>query len=173
MAGVPAVASEPLTLARLNGLSMLGFVNALFPLYDRGSWVLPLVYAQRPFLSLDHLHRALTEIVASADPAAKQAILAEQPDFLTRTGAAPGPEREAAEGLDEAARRSLRKTQADYQKKFGFPLVVSFAAARAAGEDVAAASAARLANPLDRELADATDELARIARYKLGELVAG
>lgn len=162
----------PVPLSQLNGQSMLGFIAALFPVYDRAPWVLPLVYAQRPFLSVDHLHRALTEIIASADPASKQGILAQQTDFLARPETAPAAERLAVGDLDEASRRALRKTQADYQKKFGFPLVVSFAAAKANGEDVAAATAARLEQPLDQELIGAIDELARIARSRLDELVA-
>lgn len=162
---------SPLSLSEVNRLSLLGFVTTLFPLYDRAPWVLPLAYAQRPFLSVDHLHRVLSEIVASADPATKQEILALQPDFLARPETAPVAERHAAGELDEAARRALRKTQADYQKKFGFPLVVSFAAAKAAGEDVAAAAEARLAYTIDQELIGAGDELARIARNRLDELV--
>jgi len=155
------VADTLISLAELNNLGLLKFTDALLPLYGNAGWVPPLAFAQRPFLNLDHLHRALADIVVSADAATKEQMIHAQPDSLSGAG--------TTRVFTDEERNRLRKLQADYLAKFGFPLVIS-----AAGETPEAlldGVTARLANSREQEVTNSLDEAAKIARFHLRGLV--
>ena len=155
------MADTPISLAQLNELGLLKFTATLLPLYGNAGWVPPLAYAQRPFLNLDHLHRTMADIVVSADPSTKEQMIHAQPDSLNGAG--------TTRPFTEEERNRLRKIQADYLAKFGFPLVIS--AGGETPETLFDAVTARLANTREQEVTNSLDEAAKIARFHLRSLV--
>jgi 2-oxo-4-hydroxy-4-carboxy-5-ureidoimidazoline decarboxylase len=151
-------------LADLNGRSLLTFTEALLPLYGNAGWVAALAYAQRPFADVNHLHRAMADIVASADPSTKEQIIALQADPFAPGGIVPP--------LDADEKAALQKLQVEYLKKFGFPLVVATSGlAPAERAQLVASVEGRLANSREQEVTNSLDEVAKIARTRLGELI--
>lgn len=73
----------PPKLADLNAMPLLEYVGALLSVYGNAAWIPALSFAQSPFTSLDHLHRVMTEIAATADPVTQEQLLRVQPDFLS------------------------------------------------------------------------------------------
>jgi 2-oxo-4-hydroxy-4-carboxy--5-ureidoimidazoline (OHCU) decarboxylase len=59
----------------------------------------------------------------------------------------------------------------EYRRRFGFPFL--FAVKGSTKEDVLAALAARLRRSRDEELAEALDQVYRIARFRLEDVIRG
>jgi 2-oxo-4-hydroxy-4-carboxy-5-ureidoimidazoline decarboxylase len=166
----------PPKLADLNAMPLLEFVGSLLSVYGNAAWIPALSFAQSPFTSLDHLHRTMTEIAATADPVTQEQLLRVQPDFLAdRESFFVTPtERAAAAALeltrDEA--KLLLKHQTDYVKKFEFPLIVCLVGPDAKPRGSLMASvASRLGNTREDERQVALGELSRIARVRLFEQI--
>ncbi|SDT97925.1 2-oxo-4-hydroxy-4-carboxy-5-ureidoimidazoline decarboxylase [Verrucomicrobium sp. GAS474] len=166
----------PPKLADLNAMPLLEYVGALLSVYGNAAWIPALSFAQSPFTSLDHLHRVMTEIAATADPVTQEQLLRVQPDFLSeRESAFVTPTERAAAAALELTRdevKTLHKQQAEYQKKFDFPLIVCLVGPDAKPRSGLMASiASRLGNTREDERQVALGELSRISRVRLFEQI--
>jgi len=166
----------PPKLADLNAMPLLDFVGTLLAVYGNAAWIPALSFAQSPFASLDHLHRVMTEIAATADPVAQEQLLRVQPDFLVDKGGSflTETERAAAAALDLSRDevRALHKHQIDYHKKFDFPLIACLVGPDARPRaSLLASIVSRLGNTRDDERQVALGELSRIARVRLFEAI--
>ena len=162
-----------MTVAELNAYDRAAFVEALGWVFEKSPWVAERAWDRRPFDSLDALHAAMTRIVQQAAEAEQVALLRAHPDLGTRariSDASTGEQRGA--GLDrltpdEFAR--LLRLNADYRGRFGFPFL--FAVKGSTKHDVLAALNARVARPRDEEFAEALQQVYKIARLRLEDVI--
>jgi 2-oxo-4-hydroxy-4-carboxy-5-ureidoimidazoline decarboxylase len=162
-----------MTIDELNACDNTAFVSALGWIFEESPWVAERAWDRRPFDSFDALHAAMTQVVAEATEAEQLALLRAHPDLGTRariSEASTGEQRGA--GLDrltagEFAR--LRRLNDEYLGRFGFPFL--FAVKGSTKHDVLAALEARVTRSRDEEFAEALQQVYKIARFRLEDLL--
>ena len=163
------------TLQALNGLDRDRFAARLGGIYEHSPWVAERAWTRRPFASLDALHRAMEEAVATASREEQLALLRAHPELLGKLEAAQLTDASRAEqasaGLDRctaAQRDRMRALNAAYRERFGFPFIVAVRGLDWAG--IIERIDARLPNDGPTELANALAQVGRIARLRLESL---
>ena len=163
------------TIAQLNGLSREEFVAAVGWVFEHSPWVAEGAWARRPFRDLEALHEAMVAVVTAADRERQTALLRAHPDLGARarmSDASVGEQ--AGAGLDRLTREDfarLQRLNAAYREKFGFPFLLAVKGSTA--RQVLAALEARLPRAADEEFAEALQQVYRIARFRLEDLIHG
>jgi 2-oxo-4-hydroxy-4-carboxy-5-ureidoimidazoline decarboxylase len=169
----------PTTLASLNAFDRAAFVSALGHLFEHSPWVADETYAKRPFRDAGELLAALCATMRAAPQARQLELLRAHPDLagrLAQAGAltASSAREQSAAGLDRlsaAEADEIRRLNEAYRMRFGFPFIIC---ARLNAKDAILASMrARVSNGADAELTAALGEVAKIARLRLDEVLAG
>jgi 2-oxo-4-hydroxy-4-carboxy-5-ureidoimidazoline decarboxylase len=166
-----------MTIDELNRCPSKEFIDQLGAIYEHSSWVAAGAEVHRPFGGIDHLHRAMAQVVDTASEATKRELVCAHPDLagrLARAGAlAPASAREQSGlGLDRLSEEeyaifdSLNRA---YQERFGFPFVI--AVKRHTRASIQDAFRARLGNSEADELRTAIAEIHLIARFRLEALL--
>ncbi|MEO1090614.1 MAG: 2-oxo-4-hydroxy-4-carboxy-5-ureidoimidazoline decarboxylase [Pseudomonadota bacterium] len=167
----------PLTLAEVNALDPASFVAMFGGIVEHSPWVAERVVVARPFADREALVGAFHEALRAADEPTRRQVVEAHPDLggkLAQRGAltaASAAEQHGA-GLDlltEAERVMFTELNEAYRTKFGFPFV--FAVKGSTKDDVLRAFEDRLPNAVGVELANAVEEIALIARFRLHDLV--
>lgn len=162
-----------MTLADVNGYERAGFVENVGWVFEHSPWVAERAWAKRPFRSLDELHAAMTAEVSAASPEEQLALLRAHPDLGTRARMSTASTSEqAGAGLDSLTAEEferLGRLNAAYRDAFGFPFL--YAVKGSTKRDILRALEARLPSSREQELAEALRQVARIARFRLEELI--
>jgi 2-oxo-4-hydroxy-4-carboxy-5-ureidoimidazoline decarboxylase len=167
----------PHSLAALNSCDRDAFVAALGHLFEHSPWVASETWARRPFLDEGGLHAALCETMRGAPPERRLALVRAHPDLAGRLAKAAAltdssAREQSAAGLDRLAPREaaeIGRLNGAYTARFGFPFVIC---ARLNAKDaILAAMRSRVGNTPEAELSTALDEIAKIARLRLGEAI--
>ena len=162
-----------MTLTALNALERTGFVEALGWIYEDSPWVAERVFDQRPFADRGQLQAAMAGAVTVAARAEQLALLRAHPDLGARarmSDASVGEQ--AGAGLDRLRREDfepLQRLTNAYRLKFGFPFL--FAVKGSGVAQVLQALERRLERTAEEEFAEALEQVARIARFRLDELL--
>ena len=160
-------------IEQIDSLTREEFAGALGFVFEDSLWVASRAWEHRPFGSLDALHAAMCREVERATPAEQLALLRAHPDLGARAKMSQASEKEqAGAGLDrltpeEFAR--LGRLNAAYREKFGFPFL--FAAKGGTKHDLLEALERRLEARLEDEFRTALEQVYRIARFRLEEVV--
>jgi 2-oxo-4-hydroxy-4-carboxy-5-ureidoimidazoline decarboxylase len=158
----------------LNALCADAFTAVLGGIFEHSSWVARAAWTARPFASVAALHATMVSVVANAGTERQLDLLRAHPE-LAQTG--PLTEASSAEqggmGLDrleadEAA--AFDRLNAAYGARFGFPFIIAVRGQRDRAA-ILAALTARLQNTPDQECATALAEVAKIARFRLDDLI--
>jgi 2-oxo-4-hydroxy-4-carboxy-5-ureidoimidazoline decarboxylase len=180
----PARAAEPgqatslPTLSQLNTASAADFMARLATVWEHAPWVAQACVAQRPFDSVDALHRAMLGHVRSLPEPELLALLAGHPDLA---GAAARSGHMAPDSVAEQSALSLDQLDADdaarwdhlntaYRARFGFPFILCVK--RHSRISALRCFEARLQNDRSSELQAALDEITRITRLRLADRIA-
>ncbi len=167
------------TLEQLNSGDAAGFVAALGHLFEHSPWVAADTWADRPFRDADHLHAALVARMQTAPRARRLALIRAHPDLAGRLArqrrlTADSEREQASAGLDRLTDAELAdfvRLNATYTERFGFPFVIC---ARLNAKDaILGAMQRRITNDAEVEFASALTEIARIARLRLHDTLAG
>jgi N-carbamoyl-L-amino-acid hydrolase len=166
-----------ISLQELNSLPPPQFVAALSGIFERSPWVPERVTHGRPFNSGLALHAAMCATVDHASIDEQLALIRAHPELAGRAAIrgelTPESTREqqgaglAACTPEEFAR--LQQLNGVYTQKFGFPFVLAVKGHNRAS--VIAALEQRIENTVEHERAVALREIARIAGFRLAELV--
>lgn len=163
----------PLSLEQLNGLERAAFVERLNFVFEGPPWIVERCWARRPFASVGQLHQALCEVMRGAGEDEQVALIKAHPDLVGRAALAGTltPEstgEQAAAGLDALSPAEIAAF-ADYNRRyhdrFDFPFVICARENKKAS--ILAGFERRLANDRAQEIANALDEVAKIARLRL------
>jgi OHCU decarboxylase len=168
-----------MTLDALNTADEAAFVNALGFIFEHSPWVAARTWPRRPFADREALHAAMCEAVTTATPDEQLALIRAHPDLVGRaarrgTLSAASAGEQAAAGLDRLDPEEtamFAQLNAAYWDRFGFPFVICVRANKKAA--IIAGLRARIANERDAELQAALGEIAKIARLRLADTIAG
>jgi 2-oxo-4-hydroxy-4-carboxy-5-ureidoimidazoline decarboxylase len=169
-----------LTLAEINRLEPAAFVALLGAVFEYSPWVAERAWRERPFRSVDELHRAMTRSVAAASREEQLALARAHPELAGREAGAGGltaasSGEQGRLGFTRLSKEELAKMGSlnrAYRGKFGFPCIVALRL-HAARESVMAEMERRLANDAETELRNALDQIQHIARGRLEKIVDG
>jgi 2-oxo-4-hydroxy-4-carboxy-5-ureidoimidazoline decarboxylase len=154
------------------------FVAHFGGVFEDSPWIAREAWERRPFGSVEALHAAMVWVVEHSPRAARLDLIRAHPDLAGRAAIAgaltPESAREqAAAGLDRltpAQHERLTGLTAAYRERFGFPFVVC--AREHTPDSIIATAARRLEAAPEEEERTAVDEIAKIARLRLADLVA-
>jgi OHCU decarboxylase len=174
-----AMKSRRWTLAKLNAMDREEFTRVVGPVFERSPWIATEAWSYRPFGDFDRLHRVLCDVVWLAAESRQIELIRAHPELADRAALAgaltpASAEEQASAGLgrlsgEEAAQ--LQELNRKYRQSFGFPFVICARLNRK--EAILASCTARLGNTRQEELKTALEEIAKIARLRLEDLVAG
>jgi len=162
-----------MTLREVNESDRLRFVEKVGWVFEHSPWVAERAWIEKPFASLDDLHRAMAAAVTAATPEEQLSLLRAHPDLGARASLSTASATEqAGAGLDHLTPEEfehLRRLNSAYRDKFGFPFL--YAVKGSTKHDILKALEARLPASREREMAEALSQVARIARFRLEELI--
>jgi 2-oxo-4-hydroxy-4-carboxy-5-ureidoimidazoline decarboxylase len=160
-------------MSTLNALEPAEFVRVASPVFEHSPWIAEAVAAGRPFGSVESLWEAMCGAVRQAIAVRQLALICSHPDLVGRAVlTAESRGEQAAAGLanltpPEAA--LFARYNAEYRTRFGFPFVIC---ARLNKKDaILAAFPERLTHTTAQERAAALDEIYKIARLRLDDLI--
>lgn len=162
-----------ITIDELNSLSRERFIAALGWVFEHSPWVAERAWQRRPFPDLDRVHTAMTGEVERATRAEQLALLRAHPDLGARariSNASAGEQ--AGAGLDRLTPEEFQRLQgrnAAYRKKFGFPFL--YAVKGSSKYDILQALEQRLQASPEEEFRQALNQVYRIARFRLEEVI--
>lgn len=169
--------SSTFSLEHLNTCEADVFCSAMAEIWEHAPWVAAQVVPQRPFASIDALHAAMLQVVASRSEDERVAFYAGHPELggeAARGGTmtAASEAEQGSLGLGhlqgEAAAHWDALNQA-YRQRFGFPFILCIRRHTLASALLVFGQ--RLANDRATELHNALDEIAAITRMRLERCV--
>ena len=166
-----------ITLQELNVLGESEFVTLVGPVFEGSPWIAERAWSARPFDDVDDLHRSLCQRLYGANEEEKLALIRAHPDLAGRAArkGALTPESSAEQagvGLDRLTQTefaSFSRMNEEYRTRFEFPFVICVG--EHTKESILAQFAARLENDGQREVETALEEICKIARLRLRDLI--
>ncbi len=170
-------AGKKLSPRALGDLGRAKFVASLGEIFEHSPWVAEAAWEQAPFSGGDALHEAMVDAVRRAGPDRQLALIRAHPDLAGKAAVAGGltedsRREQAGAGLDRCSPEEFARFQTlndRYKEKFGFPFIIAIKNMSRA--DILDLYAERLENDEKTEHDRALDEIARIARFRLGDLL--
>src|SRR6476646_4414620 len=169
----------PWTMAEINALDRGAFVARFGFLFEASPWIVEETWPSRPFADRHALHAALVRTMRAAPRERQLALIRAHPDLVGRAALAGTLTREStgeqeAAGLDPGALTpaeiaAFAAANEHYKERFDFPFVIC--AGENKKESILAGFATRLAHNREEEIATALDEIAKIAWYRLADVV--
>ena len=166
-----------MTLDELNALERARFVTTLAAIFEHSPWVADAVADQRPFASVDALHAAMCAAVTRAGGPMQLELIRAHPQLAGRAAiagelTADSRKEQSGAGLDRCTPEEyarLTELNAAYDRKFGFPFILAVRGHTRAS--IIDNMAQRLPREREAELAEALAQIARIARFRLNDLL--
>ncbi|HEX2525643.1 MAG TPA: 2-oxo-4-hydroxy-4-carboxy-5-ureidoimidazoline decarboxylase [Geminicoccus sp.] len=167
------------TMADVDRMDRTSFVGRFGGIFEHSPWVAERAWDHRPFSTLQNLHAAMVQVVGDAAAGEQDDLIRAHPDLAGRAAragdlTADSAREQASAGLDRLSEEEFERFHAlndAYRTKFGFPFII---AVRGAGKDaILQGFEQRLANDLDVERRTALEQIARIAWFRLSDLVPG
>lgn len=165
------------TLEQLNAMSTDAFVAALSGIFEHSPWVAEAAALERPFRGVDALHRTMKDAVESAGDARQLALINAHPELAGKAAVrgeltAESTREQSGAGLDRCTQEEFDKLQRlnrAYREKFGFPFI--FAVRGYDRHGIIANFEARVDHSRDEELRASLEQIYRIARFRLDDLI--
>jgi OHCU decarboxylase len=168
-----------IALAALNAMPTEDAVALLGGVFEQSPWIVAQTWTEAPFASVEDLHRALVATVQAAPVERQLALIRAHPDLVGRaaregtlTRESTAEQRAAGLGPDDLSDDDMvafANLNAAYQEKFTFPFVICARENRKAS--ILAGFVTRLPNDAATERETAMKEIARIAWFRLHDLV--
>ncbi len=161
------------TMAQLNALSAGDFVRVTGAVFESSPWIAQEAARLRPFPRRAELLAAMCDVVRSASDEKKLALIRAHPDLAGRLAlTAESFAEQSSAGLNSLTPGETalfhRQNEA-YRRKFGFPFVICARLNNKAA--ILEGFARRLQNSQDDEIRAALEEIFKIARLRLGDLI--
>ena len=166
------------TIAAVNALDRDAFVARFGAVFEHSPWVAERVWSERPFTGLDDLHARMVAVMERASRDEQLALIRAHPELLGRLAqarlSAESLREQGGAGLTEASEREtaeLTRLNAAYRERFGFPFILAVRGVKI--PQIVASLTQRLPNTPEQEFATCLAQIGRIARFRLGDMVAG
>jgi len=166
-----------MSLEEVNRLGPEEFVSRFGRVFEGSPWVAERAWEARPFGGLSGLHGAMVEAVSGAPEEQQMSLILAHPDLAGKAAIAgeltPESTREqASAGLDSLTPgeyEAFTSLNAGYREKFGFPMIVCVR--EHTKESILQQAEARMEHSRAEEVEVALEEIAKIARLRLDDLV--
>ncbi|MDR3016638.1 MAG: 2-oxo-4-hydroxy-4-carboxy-5-ureidoimidazoline decarboxylase [Delftia acidovorans] len=169
-----------LTLEQLNAADLATAASLLDGLYEHSPWIAEAALAQRPFRSLAQIKYAMAQVLDKAPVQAKLDLIRAHPELAgkameTNTLTAESTNEQNKAGLTRCTPEELehiRRLNAEYGKRFGFPFILAVRGPRGTGlakAEIIETFERRLHNHPDFELGEALRNIHRIAEIRLND----
>ncbi len=128
-----AVATGALALDDVAAMDRSAFVATLGDVFEHAAWVAEAAWPERPFTDVDALHEAMMRAVSTSGDEQIVAFLCRHPELAgkeavagTMTGHSTVEQRGAGlDALTREERDELRRLNASYLDRHGFPFILS------------------------------------------------
>ncbi|MGB9204174.1 MAG: 2-oxo-4-hydroxy-4-carboxy-5-ureidoimidazoline decarboxylase [Terriglobales bacterium] len=168
-----------ITAEGLSRLDQSSFISVLGDIFEHSPWVAEGAWPFRPFADADALHKRMVEVVRNASRRAQHDLICAHPDLAGKAAIAgeitdASKREQAGSGLGSLTKDEFVRFQelnTAYKAKFGFPFIM--AVRGNIKTDIMAGFAERLKNSPDQEFERALGEIAKIAGFRLHELIPG
>ncbi|WP_250533855.1 2-oxo-4-hydroxy-4-carboxy-5-ureidoimidazoline decarboxylase [Caballeronia sp. AZ10_KS36] len=165
------------TLDQLNTMPVDAFVTVLAGIFEHSPWVAEIAAEKRPFSSIDELHATMSQAVETAGEEKQLALINAHPELAGKAAVrgeltAESTREQSGAGLDLCTQEEFDKLQslnAAYREKFGFPFILAVRGYDRHG--IIANFEARVNHDRDEELRTSLDQIYRIARFRLDDLI--
>ena len=166
-----------ISIRQIDALDRGAFIARLGGIYEHSPWVAERAWMARPFRSRDALHAAMEAVVAAASNAEQLALIRAHPQLAGRLAMGAqltdaSRSEQAGAGLDRCTPEEFARLQAlnaAYVKKFDFPFIV--AVRGLTRTHIIAQLEQRLAHSVEQEFGACLREIARIAGFRLHDLI--
>lgn len=168
---------KKLSIEEVNRMDAEEFISRFGSLFEHSPWVAKGAWLERPFDDLDGLHGAFVDTVHRATMEGRIALIRAHPDLAGRAALAgeltgESASEQASASLDRLSPEEyaeFHRLNAAYREKFSLPYVVCVR--DHTKETIFAGARRRLANTRREEIEAALEEIARISRLRLEDLV--
>ncbi|MGF6632943.1 2-oxo-4-hydroxy-4-carboxy-5-ureidoimidazoline decarboxylase [Paraburkholderia sp. MM6662-R1] len=165
------------TLDQLNRISTDAFVAALSGVFEHSPWIAEVAARERPFASIDELHRRMSQIVETSGEDKQLALISAHPELAGKAAVrgeltAESTREQSGAGLAQCTQEEFDKLHAlnhAYREKFGFPFILAVRGYDRHG--IIADFESRVNNSRADELRASLDQIYRIARLRLDDLI--
>jgi 2-oxo-4-hydroxy-4-carboxy-5-ureidoimidazoline decarboxylase len=165
------------TLEQLNHASADAFVAALSGIFEHSPWVAEAAAQQRPYASIDALHHTMSKAVETSGETRQLALINAHPELAGKAAVrgeltAESTREQSGAGLNLCTQEEFDKLQAlnrAYREKFGFPFILAVRGYDRHG--IIANFESRVSNSRADEMRASLDQIYRIARFRLDELI--
>jgi 2-oxo-4-hydroxy-4-carboxy-5-ureidoimidazoline decarboxylase len=166
-----------ISLDEVRQLDSARFVELFGGLFEHAPWVAEQAFDAGPFRTIEDLHGAMVDAMRRAVRERQLALIRAHPDLAGRAAiagklSAASSAEQAGAGLDQctpAEFERFQKLNEKYKAKFGFPFILAVKGRTRA--EILAAFEQRVENPPGAEFNEALDQIVRIARFRLEDLV--
>jgi 2-oxo-4-hydroxy-4-carboxy-5-ureidoimidazoline decarboxylase len=166
-----------MTLAQLNSRDREEFVRIIGPVFEHSPWIAEVTWYRKPFTSVAKLHADLCATVAQSGEQKQLALIRAHPDLVGKLALAgrltnESTGEQASAGLDKLTQEEVKlfqKNNTAYKAKFGFPFIIC--ARMNKKEAIIKGFETRLKNTREQEIKTALEEISKIARFRLEDLV--
>lgn len=166
-----------MTLDELNQASTEEFIAALGGIFEHSPWVAERAASMRPFASVDQLCEAMVGVVGKAGQVAQLGLIRAHPDLAGKAArqgnlTSHSTSEQKGAGLDRLTDAEFDEFHAlnnAYQSRFGFPFILAVR-----GHDkhsILAAFRKRLKHDAGEEVLEALQQIGKIARFRLDDLI--
>ncbi|MBV8274926.1 MAG: 2-oxo-4-hydroxy-4-carboxy-5-ureidoimidazoline decarboxylase [Verrucomicrobia bacterium] len=164
-------------LENVNQMDESTFVSVFGSVYEHSSWIAEAAWQRRPFASLDNLHAAMDSIVQESGRSRQTTLIKSHPELAGRLAqsaqlTAESRSEQAQAGLSalpENLTKQMLELNSSYQKKFGFPFIICARLNNVA--TILQAMEARLTNDSETEFKTSLQEISKIARLRLADII--
>jgi 2-oxo-4-hydroxy-4-carboxy-5-ureidoimidazoline decarboxylase len=171
------VSRAPISADELQRLERERFVELFGGVFEHAPWVAERAFAAGPFHGIEGLHGAMIEAMRRAPREQQLALIRAHPDLAGRAAiagalTAASSAEQASAGLDQCTPSEFerfRELNDKYKEKFCFPFILAVKGRTRA--EILAAFEQRLNNSVEAEFEEALNQIARIVRFRLEDLV--
>jgi len=161
-------------IEEIDALPREDFAEALGWVFEGSQWVAERTWERRPFGTRQALHAAMAQVVANAAREEQLALLRAHPDLGARAAMSSASVGEQAgarlDRLTAEEYERLRRLNAAYRAKFGFPFLLAVKGASI--RDILEGLERRLGAGPEEEFGEALAQVYRIALFRLEEMIA-
>jgi 2-oxo-4-hydroxy-4-carboxy-5-ureidoimidazoline decarboxylase len=165
------------TLDQINSMPADAFVTVLAGIFEHSPWVPETAASQRPFASIDALHKAMSQIVEQSGDDRQLTLINAHPELAGKAAVrgeltAESTREQSGAGLNLCTQEEFDRLQslnAQYREKFGFPFILAVRGYDRHG--IIANFEKRVNHDRAEELRTSLDQIYRIARFRLDDLI--
>jgi 2-oxo-4-hydroxy-4-carboxy-5-ureidoimidazoline decarboxylase len=169
----------PVSLDALNAAAPSAFEDMAGQIFERASWVARAVAAERPFATVEALHRAMFAVVMNAPEETRLAFIHNHPELAAgaaREGSMTedSVSEQGSVGLDRLSSAELERLSSlnrAYRNRFGMPFLICVR--HYTRSFILAEFERRLSRSLEEEVATALEQVCAMTRLRIASDVEG